>query len=46
MSIEQALARVDLLEQALLQERGRYRELELERDRIRLAYRDRSAKPG
>ena len=40
MSIEQALARVDLLEQALLQERGRYRELELERDRIRLAYQE------
>mgnify|MGYP003339011718 CR=1 FL=1 len=47
MSIEQALARVDLLEQALLQERERYRaleaktrEIEAERDRVRLAYQE------
>jgi hypothetical protein len=40
MTIEQLLASNQLLEQALLQERERYRELESERDRIRVAYQE------
>ncbi|MCC6642338.1 MAG: IS66 family transposase [Deltaproteobacteria bacterium] len=39
-TIEEALARIELLEDALLQERERARALEAERDRIRLAYQE------